>query len=78
MLVLLFTNRPRKDDVGVPAGETNHAGGERIRKRKRNIMGDKSPKSVKKQATQKQTKTSGLERQKKEAAAAKQVAGKKK
>jgi hypothetical protein len=36
-------------------------------------MGDKSPKSNKKQATQKQTKTDGVDAKKKSDAAAKQV-----
>jgi hypothetical protein len=40
-------------------------------------MGDKSPKSVHKQAAQKQVKANAAAQKKKEAAAAKQVAGKK-
>ena len=41
------------------------------------IMGDKSPKSVHKQAAQKQVKANAAAQKKKEAAAAKQVVGKK-
>lgn len=41
-------------------------------------MGDKSPKAVSKQATQKQTKTNSAVQKKQQAVAAKQVAGKKK
>ena len=41
------------------------------------IMGDKSPKSVHKQAAQKQVKDNANAQRKKQAAAAKQVAGKK-
>jgi len=40
------------------------------------IMGDKSPKSVQKQAAQKQLKTNAAAQKKQQAAAAKQVAGK--
>jgi hypothetical protein len=42
------------------------------------IMGDKSPKSVQKKSTQKQTRTSNTNLKKKQAVAAKQAAGKKK
>jgi hypothetical protein len=41
-------------------------------------MGDKSPKSVNKQASQKQAKASGAMQKKQQAIAAKQAAGKKK
>jgi hypothetical protein len=41
-------------------------------------MGDKSPKSVKKQVTQKQTKVEAAAKEKAKAAAAKKVAGQKK
>ena len=41
------------------------------------IMGDKSPKSVHKQAAQKQIKANAAAQKKQEAAAAKQVVGKK-
>jgi len=41
-------------------------------------MGDKSPKATSKQATQKKTKVSAAVQKKKQAVAAKQVAGKKK
>jgi hypothetical protein len=41
-------------------------------------MGDKSPKSTSKQASQKKVKASGAMLKKKQAIAAKQVAGKKK
>ena len=41
-------------------------------------MGDKSPKAANKHATQKQSKANSLIQQKKQAIAAKQVAGKKK
>jgi hypothetical protein len=40
-------------------------------------MGDKSPKSVQKQATQKEVKAKGLAQKKQQAAAARPVAGKK-
>jgi hypothetical protein len=42
------------------------------------IMGDKSPKATSKHASQKQTKANALTQQKRQAIAAKQVAGKKK
>jgi hypothetical protein len=41
-------------------------------------MGDKSPKATTKHATQKKTKTNSVVQKKKQATAAKQVAGKKK
>jgi hypothetical protein len=41
-------------------------------------MGDKSPKSVNKKATQKQSKASAVNQAKKQAEAAKSLAGKKK
>ena len=41
-------------------------------------MGDKSPKSVNKQASQKQAKASGVQQKKQQAIAAKQAANKKK
>jgi hypothetical protein len=41
------------------------------------IMGDRSPKSVQKQASQKQVKANTAAQKKQQAAAAKQVAGKK-
>jgi hypothetical protein len=43
-----------------------------------NIMGDKSPKSTSKHASQKQAKASGAMKQKQQAIAAKQAATKKK
>ena len=42
------------------------------------IMGDKSPKAVNKQATQKQTKTNNANQKKQQAVAAKQTASAKK
>jgi hypothetical protein len=39
-------------------------------------MGDKSPKATKKNASQKQVKDDGVQKKKKDATAAKQVAGK--
>jgi hypothetical protein len=42
------------------------------------IMGDRSPKSNQKKSTQKQSKTNSADQQKKQAAFAKQSAGKKK
>jgi hypothetical protein len=47
-------------------------------RKKTNDMGDKSPKSIGKQASQKQTKATGALQKKQQAIAAKQVAGKKK
>ena len=41
-------------------------------------MGDRSPKSIQKKSTQKQTKTASVDQQKKQAAAAKQAPTKKK
>jgi hypothetical protein len=41
------------------------------------VMGDKSPKSVHKKTAQKQLKANAADQQKKKAAAAKQVAGRK-
>jgi hypothetical protein len=41
-------------------------------------MGDKSPKSIGKQASQKQTKATGAQQKKQQAIAAKQATGKKK
>ena len=61
----------------VPFGETGNAAGEETIGRKENIMGDKSPKAVNKQATQKQTKNKSAVQRKQQAIAAKQVAGKK-
>jgi hypothetical protein len=51
--------------------------GKRLSKKRTTIMGDRSPKSVQKQAAQKQVKSSAAAEQKKKAVAAKQVAGKK-
>jgi hypothetical protein len=62
----------------VPLGETGNAAGEQTIRRKINIMGDKSPKSTSKQASQKQAKASGAMKQKQQAIAAKQSATKKK
>jgi hypothetical protein len=45
---------------------------------RQDTMGDKSPKAVNKQATQKQTKANSINQKKLQATAAKQVAGKKK
>jgi hypothetical protein len=59
-------------------GETYHALGESIAVLKNNIMGDKSPKSNQKKSSQKQSKASTAEQKKKQAAFAKQSAGKKK
>jgi hypothetical protein len=47
-------------------------------RRKKNDMGDKSPKSIGKQASQKQSKVTGDRQKKQQAIAAKQMAGKKK
>jgi len=54
-----------------------HAAGEQAIKRKTNIMGDRSPKSISKQASQKQAKATSAMQKKQAAMAAKQVAGKK-
>ena len=54
-----------------------HAAGEQTIKRKTNIMGDRSPKSISKQASQKQAKADGALQKKQQAITAKQVAGKK-
>jgi hypothetical protein len=54
-----------------------HGGGEQTIKRKTNIMGDRSPKSISKQASQKQAKAASALHKKQQAIAAKQVAGKK-
>jgi hypothetical protein len=48
-----------------------------IQKKGQLIMGDKSPKSVHKQASQKQVKASAAAQKKQQATAAKQVTGKK-
>jgi hypothetical protein len=61
-----------------PSRETNHSGDEETNRRKINPMGDKSPKSVQKQASQKQTKASSAVQKKQAAATAKQAVGKKK
>ena len=53
-----------------------HAAGEQTIKRK-TIMGDRSPKSISKQASQKQAKATSDLQKKQQAIAAKQVAGKK-
>ena len=59
-----------------PATGHTHPGDKQSKKGKVN-MGDKSPKSVHKQAAQKQVKASAAAEKKKQAAAAKQVAGRK-
>jgi hypothetical protein len=61
----------------VAFGETNHPAGKSNCKKKANIMGDKSPKSTQKKSNQKNAKVSGIEQQKKQAAADKSAAGKK-
>ena len=58
-----------------PATDYTQPGSKPSKKGKVN-MGDKSPKSVHKQAAQKQVKANAAAQKKKEAAAAKQVAGK--
>jgi hypothetical protein len=47
-------------------------------KRKKNIMGDKSPKATSKQASQKHVKATSAQQKKQQAIAAKKSAGKKK
>ena len=47
-------------------------------RKKTNDMGDKSPKSIGKQASQKQTKATGAQQKKQQAITAKQATGKKK
>jgi hypothetical protein len=64
--------------VVFPSENTGNAAGEETISRKINIMGDKSPKSTNKQASQKQAKASGAKQKKQQAIVAKQVAGKKK
>jgi hypothetical protein len=59
-----------------PATDYTHPGNKPSKKGKVN-MGDKSPKSVHKQVAQKQVKANAAADKKKQAAAAKQVAGKK-
>ena len=59
-----------------PATDHTHPGSKPSKKGKVN-MGDKSPKSVHKQAAQKQVKANAAAQKKQEAAATKQVAGKK-
>jgi len=59
-----------------PATDYTQPGSQPSKKGKVN-MGDKSPKSVHKQAAQKQIKANAAAQKKKEAAAAKQVLGKK-
>ena len=60
-----------------PFGETNHAAGESTRRRKINIMGDRSPKSNQKKSSQKQAKANDANQKKQQAVAAKQSANKK-
>jgi hypothetical protein len=45
-------------------------------KNRNTVMGDRSPKSVQKQATQKQAKASDIDRKKREAVSAKQLGNK--
>jgi hypothetical protein len=59
-------------------GETNHSAGQITRSTKgESIMGDKSPKAVHKQSSQKQAKADKSEQQKKQAIFAKQSPNKK-
>ena len=62
----------------LPFGETNHAAGDATPLKKIKLMGDKSPKSNQKKSTQKQTKASSADQQKKQAIAAKTAANTKK
>jgi hypothetical protein len=74
----IFAKPSTKSHSCAPFGETGNAACEETISRKINIMGDKSPKSVNKQASQKQAKASGAMQKKQQAIAAKQAAGKKK
>jgi hypothetical protein len=53
-----------------------HAAGESIGRRKKNIMGDRSPKSTQKKSSQKQARAISDAQKKKAAIASKQAAGK--
>jgi len=73
---LLYNDHKR--DYDFPAsGETTYATGKSTAK-KRNIMGDRSPKSNQKKSTQEQSKASSADQKKKQAVFAKQSANKKK
>jgi hypothetical protein len=74
----IFAKRSSKSHSYAPFGETDNAAGEITIRRKINIMGDKSPKWVNKQASQKQAKASGAMQKKQQAIAAKQAVNKKK
>ena len=62
----------------LPSGKLLFRGRVNRRKRKSNIMGDKSPKANQKKTGQKQSKTNSAVAKKKAAVASKQAAGKKK
>jgi hypothetical protein len=63
------------DRIDLPS-ENFSAAGELTRSKRKNIMGDRSPKSVHKQAAQKQSKESDAAKKKQQATAAKQLGNK--
>ena len=63
--------------VPLPAQKRIMAQVSKLAGERQTIMGDKSPKAVQKQATQKQTKTASTNQKKQQAVAAKQAAHKK-
>jgi hypothetical protein len=74
----LFADFPGWRHGDIPCGETVHAAGQSTVRTKVKNMGDKSPKAVNKQATQKHNKAESAQQKKQQAVTAKQVAGKKK
>jgi hypothetical protein len=67
---------PEKSGYGCRAFGELPSAGEQSQNQKESIMGDRSPKSVHKQATQKQTKTNSVAKKKQESVAAKQLGSK--
>jgi hypothetical protein len=69
----LFTEPGKTDSMPPPSETPLFPQESQPQRRKVIIMGDRSPKSVQKQAAQKQTKANDLQQQKRQATAAKQA-----
>jgi hypothetical protein len=72
-----LTRRARAANLRDAFGETFIPRTSKLHSKEKIIMGDKSPKSVNKKATQKQSKSNSASQAKKQAEAAKSAAGKK-
>ena len=73
-----FTPTGERDSIAAPSETRLFPQADQPQRKKVNTMGDRSPKSVQKQASQKQTKANDVHQQKQQALASRQAGSQKK